>query len=117
MTDDVDLKDMVLSFAAQVARRCSEAVNGGGLAGGGMEDRIDAGGVEWSISASYDAGSDVVRVSGQPDRVDDQRAIEPHFAPGPGGMMLAFGMSPDEDAFDFRLPVAWLPHALVGGGE
>lgn len=100
----VELKGMVLAFAAQVALRCVDAVTTTGLHGGGLDDTVEAGGVEWHVFATFDRDDQIVRVTGHPHRdIEDQPVTF---------RQLVFGSRPDDDSFDFRLPVEWLPRLV-----
>lgn len=101
-----ELRAMVLAFAAQKARECYDAVRSTTLATGYIEDDIDAGGVAWHIRCTYNREHEAIRVSGHPHRDESAEQV----GVTPFGVM--FGMRPDEDAFDYQLPVAWLPSGV-----
>jgi hypothetical protein len=108
-TTNPELREMVLSFAATIARKCADAVKDSCLSDGRLEDKTDAGGVEWHFIVVYDGDDDTVKITAHP-----HVAAKPELmgvSPLEHGIAMAFGMAPNQEAMEFNLPVAWLPEA------
>lgn len=100
---------LVLAFAAELGRRCVESVRAGDLRRGLLEDELTTDDVIWKLAVWFDSEAEVLRISGRPevkpkdDPEEDEQMLMPPW------MAQMFGQQEMEGAFDFTMPVVWLP--------
>lgn len=99
-----DVRAMVLSAAAQVARAVVAGVVGANLAVGSQEAEINVAEVKWRLVVTYFTQSGFVRLHASPI-VDPEHGVHPFFQlfldPSAG--------NEDDGSFSINLPAAWLP--------
>jgi hypothetical protein len=103
-TREAELREMVLSFAANMARELVPVIREAEMHSGVKEDTLEVEEIKWFLSVVYWRQSDTLRIHGHPTS-DDVVGTHPLFR--------LFADNPEEDgSFDFRLPVAWLPENI-----
>lgn len=107
MGTDTELRDMVLAFAREQARKVYDLVKeSGNLDFGRVQESLDVGGIEWHISARYWTDDDLIKVEGHPHIQDGSPHIQ---SLGPFGLLFSSEtQEAPEGSFAFTLPAGWL---------
>ena len=107
MSDDQDLRGLVLDAALAQALRVMDVVREHGLSGGSISETVDVDGTDWHLNATYVHDQDAVRVFGHPAPPDAETGEEVVAR-----VARAFGIgSGSNGQFDWSMPAQWLEAA------
>lgn len=106
MTNETEMREMVLTFAREQARKVYEQVKeSDSLDFARVSETIDVGGIEWHVNARYWTDGDFVKVEGHPATQESQAAV----LAGPFGLLFSSeAQEAPEGSFAFTLPAGWL---------